>query len=145
MTSDKIFAVLSGDLIGSTRASQKRVQRSMDLLSGELPPGIRWDGWADADFRFTRHRGDGWQMLAPEPEVALRWAITLIPALPADPEALGSRRTSRDPCLVEPAGDRFVPDRAIWTLPSGRLHLCRRLRPRGTRYHAQPRNPQTAG
>ena len=91
MTSDKIFAVLSGDLIGSTRASQKRVQRSMDLLSGELPPGIRWDGWADADFRFTRHRGDGWQMLAPEPEVALRWAITLIAALHADPEALGSR------------------------------------------------------
>ncbi len=91
MASDKIFAILTGDLIGSTRAPQKRVEHTMGLLSGGLPPGIQWEGWAAEDFRFTRHRGDGWQILAPEPEYALRWAITLTAGLQADPDALGTR------------------------------------------------------
>ncbi|MDI3334938.1 hypothetical protein QKW60_00815 [Defluviimonas aestuarii] len=91
MTSDTLFAILTGDLIGSTRASQKRVEHTMNLLSGGLPPGIRWDGWTAANVRFTRHRGDGWQMLAPEPDLALRWAVTLLAGLRADPQALGTR------------------------------------------------------
>jgi hypothetical protein len=91
MTSDKIFAILTGDLIGSTRAPQRRVDHTMALLSGGLPPGNRWDGWTAEAVRFTRHRGDGWQMLAPEPELALRWAVTLLAGLRAASDALGTR------------------------------------------------------
>ena len=91
MNSDTQVAVLTGDLIGSTKAASERVEYTMRVLSGGLPPGIRWEGWNAQGFRFTRFRGDGWQMLAPEPEYALRWAVTLLASLRSDPKALGSR------------------------------------------------------
>jgi len=83
-------AVLTGDLIDSTRAGRDRIDRTMRLLSGDLPDGIRW-GWGPSDLRFTRFRGDGWQALLPAPAHALRWAVVLLAALRADPRAIGSR------------------------------------------------------
>jgi len=82
-------AILTGDLIGSTRVPTDRIAHTMSLLSGNLPVGIRWN-WTAADLYFTRYRGDGWQMRVPAPD-ALRWAITLLASLRADPLAIGSR------------------------------------------------------
>lgn len=84
-----IQAVLTGDLIGSSQASADRIAHTMTLLSGNLPDGIRWK-WTSDDLRFTRFRGDGWQTLVPAP-YALRWAVTLLASLRADPLAIGSR------------------------------------------------------
>jgi len=88
--SHKICAVLTGDLVGSTRAGSVRVEHTMQILSRNLPNGIGW-GWTAQDLRFTRFRGDGWQMLLSEPAVALRWSVVLLAALHADRQALGSR------------------------------------------------------
>lgn len=91
MQTDRQVAVLTGDLIASTKAPKERVDYTMRLLAGELPPGIRWEGWSAEDFRFTRFRGDGWQMLCPQKEYALRWAVVLLASLRSDPMALGTR------------------------------------------------------
>lgn len=84
-----IAAVLTGDLIDSTRATPERVGHTMHLLSGSLPDGMRWNWTADA-VRFTRHRGDGWQALVEAPR-ALRWMLVLCAATRADGRALASR------------------------------------------------------
>lgn len=82
-------AILTGDLVGSSRATADRIDHTMSLISGNLPDGIRWS-WTAADLNFTRYRGDGWQMRVPAPD-ALRWAVTLLASLRADPQALASR------------------------------------------------------
>jgi hypothetical protein len=84
-----IQAILTGDLVGSSRAKADRIAHTMSLLSGNLPAGIGWS-WTASDLRFTRFRGDGWQMRVPAPD-ALRWAVTLLASLRADPLALRSR------------------------------------------------------
>ena len=90
MASQEIYAVLTGDLVGSTRAGPASVDYTMKILSSDLTEGIRW-GWTARDLHFTRYRGDGWQMLVLKPELALRWSIVLLATLHADPQALESR------------------------------------------------------
>lgn len=89
MANPEHHAVLTGDLVGSTRADPARVAHTMAILSGDMPEGIRWN-WTGQDLRFTRFRGDGWQMLVP-PMWALRWSVVLLAMLRADRRALGSR------------------------------------------------------
>ncbi|MCP5377160.1 MAG: hypothetical protein H6904_08800 [Rhodobacteraceae bacterium] len=85
-----IQAVLTGDLVDSTRSDRARIEHTMELLSQGLPAGIRWEGWVN-HLRFTRFRGDGWQILVESPEDALRWSIVALAALKADEKALETR------------------------------------------------------
>jgi hypothetical protein len=65
-------AILTGDLIGSTDASRDAVEAAMTLISqtarriGPLT-------------RYTRYRGDGWQIYLDDPGLGL-WAMLLIAA-----------------------------------------------------------------
>ena len=66
----RTVAILTGDLIGSTEAPPKAVERSMQIIAdcaSEI--GQRTD--------FTRFQGDGWQMRLVQPGDCL-WACLLI-------------------------------------------------------------------
>lgn len=74
-------AVLTGDLIGSTRAEAAATELAISDLR-QAASDIA--GWIGADTRFTRFRGDGWQIaLTNHSNLALRGAIYLIARLKA--------------------------------------------------------------
>lgn len=70
-----IYAVLTGDLINSTEAGAEALQASMQVIAGTAQAIGHWPGCHDT--RFTRSRGDGWQMVLNEPGDALRMALML--------------------------------------------------------------------
>jgi hypothetical protein len=69
----KACAVLTGDLVGSTRFAPEAIERAMAVLSSAAPEG-----------HFTRYRGDGWQAVVAPPARALRAALGLIARLAAE-------------------------------------------------------------
>lgn len=85
MNSAPIHAVLTGDLIDSTAADRAAVDLAMSALQA-----VESELWL-RDLRFTRYRGDGWQMLLPEPGRALRLALRLVAGLAASGAGLSTR------------------------------------------------------
>ncbi len=83
------IAVLTGDLIGSTDAGYDAVERAMTLIERTAEDIARWPGGIPA--RFTRYRGDGWQMVVAPPARALRAAILLAARLRAAPDVPPTR------------------------------------------------------
>ena len=81
-----IQAVLTGDLIASTAAAPERVEAAMAALSR-----VAREPWLPEDLRFTRFRGDGWQMLLPRPGLALRLCLRLAAELSARQVGLATR------------------------------------------------------
>lgn len=80
-------AILTGDLIASTGAEPAKLQATMVRLAEASAEIARWQG---TGARFTRFRGDGWQ-LRTDPGLALR-AVTYIHAcLRAAEGLLGTR------------------------------------------------------
>lgn len=61
------IAVLTGDLIGSTRAGRASLQQSLDRISLLYGPA----------YGFSRSRGDGWQIVLDQPGHGL-WAMVRI-------------------------------------------------------------------
>ena len=83
-------AILTGDLIGSTKAPPQNVEEAMAVLA-EVADGIaRWTT-PGCDARFTRYRGDGWQMYVPEAGLGLRAALVLNAGLRAGHVGLATR------------------------------------------------------
>ncbi len=68
-------AVLTGDIIRSSRLSPEALDAAMTALARGAAAMSLWDGATPA--RFGRFRGDGWQCLAPAPAQALRAALFL--------------------------------------------------------------------
>lgn len=81
------IAVLTGDLIGSSKVAPEALEKAMDLLAAAAGDIARWapgkPNSAPRDPRFTRFRGDGWQMLVAPPALALRAALVLAARLRA--------------------------------------------------------------
>lgn len=74
-------AVLTGDLIGSTRVEAVAVDRAIGALAKAAAQiGV----WAGEDTRFTRFRGDGWQMYLVRPALVLRATLLLLAHLRSD-------------------------------------------------------------
>lgn len=82
------IAVLTGDLIASTAASALAVDRAM-LALAQAAQTI--GGWIGHDTRFTRFRGDGWQIYLDQPSLALRAALVLTAHLRATDTGLATR------------------------------------------------------
>lgn len=82
-------AVLTGDLIGSTEAGPGALEDAMDILADAARDISAWTPGADT--RFTRFRGDGWQMHVAEPGIALRAAIAVVARLRAVKLGLSTR------------------------------------------------------
>ncbi len=82
------LAVLTGDLIGSTRLPAETLDAAFAALSVLAHEAGRWQG---ADLRFTRSRGDGWQMCLVRPALALRTALAARASLRAADRRLATR------------------------------------------------------
>lgn len=68
-------AVLTGDIVRSSRLSPGALDAAMAALARGATAMAGWEGSQPA--RFTRFRGDGWQCLAPCPARALRATLFL--------------------------------------------------------------------
>jgi hypothetical protein len=81
-------AILTGDLVGSTEKPVGTLEHAMQALA-EAARGV--SVWAGADTRFTRYRGDGWQMHVAIPGLALRAALFVFARLRASDAGLATR------------------------------------------------------
>lgn len=81
-------AVLTGNLIGSSRAAPRAVDFSLAALA-EAAEAV--EGWGLARPRFTRFRGDHWQLYVSASGMALRAALFLAACLRAAETGLTSR------------------------------------------------------
>jgi hypothetical protein len=84
----KTYAVLTGDLVGSTKASPEDTERAMATLQAAARDIERWIG---SEIRFTRFRGDGWQVLLDDPRFSLRAVVALLAELAAARTGLETR------------------------------------------------------
>lgn len=74
------YAVLTGDLIKSRKASTFTVEATLDTLRDAAAAfGAAWD----LDLRFTRYRGDGWQVVLAQPGLLLDAALFFLARLRA--------------------------------------------------------------
>ena len=81
-------AVLTGDLIGSTKLGAARVDVAMDILAtaaGTI------GAWAGTDCAFTRFRGDGWQICLSDPKWVLRATLLMVASLRGSGVGLATR------------------------------------------------------
>lgn len=80
MKTDTPIAVLTGDLVASTALSRDQISVAFSALRDCAELQARWQG---APLHFTRHRGDGWQVVLAQPKYALRSALAFRAALRA--------------------------------------------------------------
>ena len=71
------WAIFTGDIVKSTEMARAELEAVFEQL---IEAATRIEGWQEAPARFTRFRGDGWQM-ATRPAMAFRAALTLRAAL----------------------------------------------------------------
>lgn len=109
----KIRSVITGDLVKSRDASEKDVDATMTALTDlSTREGQR----LETDFRFTRHRGDGWQILLPDAASSLDLSILIAAALHSRKTllstkiavGLGTITTQGTQDLSDASGDAFV-------------------------------------
>jgi hypothetical protein len=74
-----VQAVLTGDLVRSTDAGSAAVEKAMATLADAARSVMTWDYIEPT--RFTRFRGDGWQMIISDPALALRIALYIFASL----------------------------------------------------------------
>lgn len=70
------IAVLTGDLVASAKRSSDQIALAMRAIEAAAERLSTWHSPAK-DTRFTRYRGDGWQMVIAEPQYALRAAVVI--------------------------------------------------------------------
>ncbi len=64
----RLSAVLTGDLVASRKAAPATNDRAMQVLETAAQ---EFGSASDTDLRFTRFRGDGWQVLVRDPQLVL--------------------------------------------------------------------------
>lgn len=74
------IAVLTGDIVGSTGLGSEKIRTVFDILERCAKDQ---HGWIGKTLQFSRHRGDGWQVILARPEMALRSALAFRTALRA--------------------------------------------------------------
>lgn len=82
-------AVLTGDLVGSSLGSPASLDRAMAALERAVGQLAGWP--VGIDPRFTRYRGDGWQVMVRQPAFGLRVALVLLASLRASDGSPASR------------------------------------------------------
>jgi len=101
-----LFSVLTGDLIKSRQAGAAAVDQTFDILSDAASSfGAAWD----LDLRFTRHRGDGWQIVLTNPGLLLDAALYFVARLRAGQTRIATR-ISIGVGTVETLGSRDLAD-----------------------------------
>lgn len=123
-------AVLTGDIVGSTKAGPEATGDAIERLARTTSMTIaHWPGMTQP-LRFDQYRGDGWQVLLTNPAQALRATLVLVASVRSAPDALQTRICIGigpvDPPVSPgspPAnGEAFVTSgRALESLPRSRL------------------------
>ncbi len=88
MTKASLSAVITGDLIASRKADDAQIARSMNALQGAA---IALKIVTGHDLRFTRFRGDGWQVYLQNPNTALTATLLMLATLKATENTIESR------------------------------------------------------
>ncbi len=108
------WAVLSGDLIGSSDLSSENLDLAFEILNDAAIDLSNFMG-DPQNIGFARNRGDGWQMLIDRPNVALRAALYVRARLLSENTAFRTRISmatgsieSRPRNLNEARGPVFV-------------------------------------
>ena len=70
------LAVITGDLVGSTRHPSDQIDAAMQAIEGAAADIADWHS-PSTDTRFTRFRGDGWQICLSDPRLSLRAAVVI--------------------------------------------------------------------
>ena len=83
-----IAAVLTGDLIASTKVGQVAVDGAMDVLEDMASHEAHISG---LDIRFARFRGDGWQISCPDAIMVFRLTVLVIANLHSRPALAQTR------------------------------------------------------
>lgn len=65
-------AVFTGDLVGSSNLTNDQIETAISALAKSAEKAAEWHG---DSLQFSRHRGDGWQVILAEPKYALRTAL----------------------------------------------------------------------
>ncbi|MHC0053953.1 hypothetical protein [Actibacterium sp. D379-3] len=126
----RVAAVLTGDLVGSTKAGAVAVDAAMATLSQGADTLSHWAG---CETRFTRFRGDGWQIYLDVPGLALRACLYLTACLRADKAAPFTRIAAGIGAVPSVPIDRLdsaggaafeLSGRALDAMTRGRLGLA---------------------
>ena len=115
---EKYITVLTGDIVGSTQLTSGELENAIQALrqrSEELTT------WHNDVVKFSRFRGDGWQVAIQKPEFALRTALSLRSAL----RSLGKKFSTRIACVTDiahlPLKDNLNSEVQAPFVKSGRL------------------------
>jgi len=117
----QLHAVLTGDLIASTEAPPEAVEAAMARIRGTIV-------WITPAPRFTRFRGDGWQIHLAKPDLGLRVMLQIAATLRAaagletrQSLGLGSAHGLEGPTLGAAGGTAFTASgRALDSMAEGR-------------------------
>lgn len=101
--------VLTGDLVGSSAAGSDDVDDAMQALQDGVTRMAAWP--VGMHPRFTRSRGDGWQVRVENPVFGLRAAVFLTAWLRASGSGLAARIAVRQG-MVDHRGTESLPDTA---------------------------------
>ena len=127
MTDPRPIAVLTGDLINSTALGSERIAAAMTVLQAAAQVV---EGWTDAPLHFTRHRGDGWQVVLFKPKYAIRSALYFRACLKAHDAGLDSAIGMAEGIIETDVGPDLNIETADPFVRSGRaLELARRSAP----------------
>ncbi|MFM7334447.1 MAG: hypothetical protein ACKO1H_08545, partial [Tabrizicola sp.] len=74
--SASLISVVTGDLVGSTGYPAHAVDAAMRVLRNAAELIGTWQS-PPRNTRFTRFRGDGWQIVLAEPRLSLRAAVVI--------------------------------------------------------------------
>lgn len=85
-----VIAVLTGDLIDSTDLPAPKLETAFAALRDAAGRIARWQPHGSST-RFTRTRGDGWQICLAQPHLALRAALCMRAALRSHGKMLETR------------------------------------------------------
>lgn len=85
-----MVAVITGDLVGSSKHPAGKIDAAMQAIRDTAATISGWHSPPE-DTRFTRFRGDGWQVYLRQPELCLRAALSVAASLRAKDVGLPTR------------------------------------------------------
>jgi len=135
------IAVLTGDIVGSTMLGPEKLERAMSALAECAETQADWHG---ESLRFTRNRGDGWQVVLAKPEMALRSALAFRAALRSLGEEFDSYIGIAIGAPPQKITENLNTETSKTFVESGRILELLKEVPSGIRMEATPTGPLTA-
>jgi hypothetical protein len=115
----EIAAVLTGDLIGSTKVALDEIDKAMEALADTA---TLIEKWTSTETRFARFRGDGWQIYLADPRKILRASVLGLAKLRSSGSGLATR-LSIGVGLVDRLGKSGLADAAGWAFTTSGRNL----------------------